>query len=59
LIPYPNVKTWFDNLLQPEDFTTCQDVGDRISFKIEENFALKLRRKEGAPRHYTGKVGHL
>lgn len=58
-IPYSRIKTWFDNLIQPEDFTSCQDVDDRITFKIEENFAIRLRKEQGQTRCYTGKVGHV
>jgi len=58
-IPYSSIKTWFDKLVQPEDFTCCKDVGDNISFKIEENFAIKLTRNKGEKRRWTGKVGHV
>lgn len=58
-IPYSGIKTWFDNLVKPEDFTCCKDVGDHISFKIEENFAIKMKRSIDVERKYTGKVGHL
>jgi len=58
-IPYSSIKTWFDTLVKPEDFTCCKDVGDHISFKIEENFAIKMKRNKGEKRRYTGKVGHV
>jgi len=58
-IPYSRIKTWFDNIVQPEDFTCCQEVVDRVSFKIEENFAIKMQRQKSDTRCYTGKVGHL
>lgn len=58
-IPYSKIKTWFDTLIPPENFISCQDVGDRLTFKIEENFAIKLKRDQEKTRFYTGKVGHV
>jgi len=45
--------------VKPQDFVVCQDVQNRISFRIEENFAIRLTRKSNKSRLYTGKVGHV
>merc|ERR1719317_1147266 len=58
-ISHEKVKTWFDKLVNHQDFIVCQDVQNRISFKMEENFAIKITRKKDETRLYTGKVGHL
>jgi len=53
------IKTWFSSLVNLQDFLVCENVQNRISFKIEENFAIKLTRKKDKTNCYTGKVQHI